>query len=149
MANTYSQLYVHIIFSVKNREPLIKESFRNELFSYIGGIIKNKNQKPLAINGTENHIHILVGVKPDISLSDLVREIKSNSSKFINEQKYLRTKFNWQEGFGAFSYSHSQLTTVIKYINNQLEHHKKRTFADEYKEFLKRFNIEYDEKYVF
>ncbi len=149
MANTYSQLYVHIIFSVKNREPLIKESFRNELFSYIGGIIKNKNQKPLAINGTENHIHILVGVKPDISLSDLVREIKSNSSKFINEQKYLRTKFNWQEGFGAFSYSHSQLTTVIKYINNQLEHHKKRTFADEYKEFLKKFNIEYDEKYVF
>ena len=148
MANTYSQLYVHIIFSVKNREPLIKDSFRNELFSYIGGIIKNKNQKPLAINGTENHIHLLVGIKPDISLSDLVREIKSNSSKFINEQKYLGTKFNWQEGFGAFSYSHSQLTTVIKYINNQLEHHKKKTFADEYKGFLKKFNIEYDEKYV-
>lgn len=148
MPDTYTQLYIHIIFSVKNREPLIKDSFRKELFAYIGGIIKNKEQKPIAINGTADHVHILVGIKPDKSISDLVREIKSNSSKYVNEKKFIPVKFHWQEGFGAFTYSHSQLTSVINYIMHQEEHHKHKGFAEEYKEFMKKFNVQYDEKYI-
>lgn len=148
MPDTYTQLYVHIIFSVKGREPLMSSSFRKELFAYIGGIIKNKGQKPIAIDGTADHIHILAGIKPDKSISELVREIKSNSSKYVNEQKWTPVKFQWQEGFGAFSYSHSQLTSVINYITHQEEHHKKKLFAEEYKAFMKKFNVEYDEKYI-
>ncbi|PKL84007.1 MAG: transposase [Ignavibacteriae bacterium HGW-Ignavibacteriae-3] len=148
MADTYSQLYVHIIFSVKGREPLIKDSIKNELYAYIGGIIKNKGQKPIAINGTADHIHILVGFKPDKSISELVREIKSNSSKYVNENKFLPVKFHWQEGFGAFTYSHSQITTVANYIARQDEHHKRKDFTTEYEDFLKKFNVKYDDKYI-
>ncbi len=149
MGDTFTQLYVHIIFSVKNREPLIKTSFRDNLFAYMAGIIKNKNQKPLAINGMADHVHIFVGIKPDKSISELVREIKSNSSKFINENELSPVKFNWQEGFGAFTYSHAQISSVINYIANQQEHHKKKIFTEEYKEFLNEFNVEYNEKYLF
>jgi REP element-mobilizing transposase RayT len=148
MPDTYSKIYIHIIFSVKERQPLVLKSFRSELFSYIGGIIKNKDQKPIIINGTADHIHILAGIKPDKSISDLVREIKSNSSKFINEKKYLQSKFQWQEGFAAFSYSESQVNKVAEYIKNQEEHHKKKTFSEEYLDFLKKFNVEYNEAYV-
>ncbi|MBN2571709.1 MAG: IS200/IS605 family transposase [Ignavibacteriales bacterium] len=149
MANTYTQLYAHIIFWVKNREPLITPALEERLHKYITGIIKNLGQKPLAINGDAFHIHIFIGFKPDKSLSDIVRDIKSFSSKFVNENKLIQGKFYWQEGFGAFTYSHSQIDTVIKYIKNQKEHHKKKTFQEEYKEFLKKFKIEYNEKYVF
>jgi putative transposase len=149
MANTYSQIYIQIVFAVSGRENLIIAEWRDELYKYITGIVKNHGQKLIAIGGVENHIHILLGIKPNISLSDLVRKIKANSSRFINERNFVRGKFNWQEGFGAFSYSHSQLGDVIRYIENQEEHHKKTTFKDEYLSFLKKYQIDFDEKYLF
>ena len=148
MANTYSQIHVQIVFAVKGRENLIKEQNREELQKYITGIINNKNQKTLAIYCMPDHTHILVGMKPNIAISDLVRDIKANSSSFITDNKWVN-KFNWQEGFGVFSYSKSQLDLVVKYILNQAEHHKKRTFREEYLDFLQRFEIDYDEKYLF
>jgi putative transposase len=149
MANTYSQLYIQIVFAVKGRQNLISKNNKDEIYKYITGIITNHKQKLIAINGMPDHIHILVGIKPDISLSDLVRDIKSNSSKFINEQKWINGKFEWQTGFGAFSYGHSQLSNVIKYIENQEEHHKTKTFGEEYIEFLKLFNIDFRNEYLF
>ncbi|MBO9582906.1 MAG: IS200/IS605 family transposase [Flavobacterium sp.] len=149
MANTYSQLYIQIVFAVKGRQNLISKNWKDEMYKYITGIITNQKQKLIAINGMPDHIHILVGIKPDISLSDLVRDIKSSSSKFINEQKWINGKFEWQTGFGAFSYGHSQLTNVIEYIENQEEHHKIRTFKEEYIAFLKLFNIDYKYEYLF
>ena len=148
MANTYSQIHVQIVFAVKGRENLIKEQNREELQKYITGIINNKNQKTLAIYCMPDHTHILVGMKPNIAISDLVRDIKANSSSFITDNKWVN-KFNWQEGFGVFSYSKSQLDLVVKYILNQAEHHKKRTFREEYLDFLQKFEIDYDEKYLF
>jgi len=149
MAGTYSQIYIQVVFAVKGRENLIAKSWREELFKYIAGIIKGKNQKPIIVNGVSNHIHIFIGMKPSTSLSDLVRDIKNNSSNFINEKKFVKGKFSWQEGYGAFSYSHSHIDNVYKYILNQEEHHKKRTFEEEYLEFLEMYKIEYDEKYLF
>jgi len=149
MANTYSQLYIQIVFAVKGRQNLISSKRKDEIYKYITGIITNQKQKPIAINGMPDHIHILVGIKPDTSLSDLVRDIKSSSSKFINEQGWINGKFEWQTGFGAFTYGHSQLTNVIKYIENQEEHHKTRTFKEEYIGFLKLFNIDYKNEYLF
>ncbi|MEZ0180698.1 IS200/IS605 family transposase [Flavobacterium oncorhynchi] len=149
MANTYSQLYIHIVFAVKGRQNLISKNKKNEIYKYITGIITHQKQKLIAINGMPDHIHILVGIKPNISISDLVRDIKSSSSKFINEQKWINGKFEWQTGFGAFSYGHSQLTTVIKYIENQEEHHKTKTFKEEYIAFLKLFNIDFKNEFIF
>ncbi|AOW09866.1 IS200/IS605 family transposase [Flavobacterium gilvum] len=149
MANTYSQIYIQIVFTVKGRENLIKKENREELHKFITGIVSNRDQKLLAIFAMPDHIHILVGMKPNIALSDLVRDIKSGSSKFINDSKWINGKFNWQEGYGAFSYSKSHLNNVIKYILNQEEHHKKQTFKEEYHSFLEKFEIEYDEKYLF
>lgn len=149
MANTYSQIYIQIVFAVYGRENLIKSEWKDELYKYITGIVKNKKQKLLAINGVSYHIHILLNIKPNVALSDLVRDIKANSSRFINEKKYVKGKFSWQEGFGAFSYSISQLADVIQYIENQEDHHKETSFKDEYLRYLKRFQIEYDEKYIF
>ncbi len=143
MANTYSQLYIHIVFAVKGRQNLISKKWKDEIYKYITGIITHQKQKLIAINGMPDHIHILVGIKPNIAISDLVRDIKSSSSKFINEQKWINGKFEWQTGFGAFSYGHSQLTTVIKYIENQEEHHKTKTFKEEYIAFLELFNIDF------
>lgn len=149
MANTYSQLYIQIVFAVKGRQNLISKTKKDEIYKYITGIVTNQKQKLIAINGMPDHIHILVGIKPDISLSDLVRDIKSSSSKFINEQKWINGKFEWQTGFGAFSYGHSQLNNVIKYIENQEEHHKTKTFGEEYTAFLKLFNIDFRNEYLF
>ncbi|WP_291103163.1 MULTISPECIES: IS200/IS605 family transposase [unclassified Flavobacterium] len=149
MANTYSQIYIQIVFAVRGRENLITKENREELHKFIAGIIKNREQKLLAIFAMPDHVHILVGMKPNISISDLVRDIKAGSSKFINDSKWINGKFNWQEGYGAFSYSKSNMDNVIKYILNQEEHHKKETFKDEYHSFLEKFEIEYDEKYLF
>lgn len=149
MADTYSQLYIQIVFAVKGRQNLISKNWKDEIYKYITGIITNQKQKLMVINGMPDHIHILVGIKPNVSLSDLVREIKSSSSKFINEQKWINGKFEWQKGFGAFSYGHSQLSNVIKYIENQEEHHKIRTFKEEYIEFLKLFDIDFKDEYIF
>jgi REP element-mobilizing transposase RayT len=149
MPNTYSQLYIQIVFSVKGRQNLIHKNWRDELYKYICGIVNAKNQKVYAIGGVADHIHILVSLKPTIAISDLVRDIKANSSKWINEKGLIIGKFHWQEGFGAFSYSQTQLETIINYINNQEHHHKTKKFKDEYIELLKKFEIEYNEKYLF
>ena len=149
MPNTYTQLYVQIVFTVKGRANLISSANREELHKYITGIVSNRNQKMIAIYVMPDHAHILVGLKPSISISDLVRDVKAGSSKFINDSKWIRGKFNWQEGFGAFSYSKSHLDDVIKYILNQEEHHKKQSFKEEYLDFLKKFDIEYDSNYLF
>jgi putative transposase len=149
MANTYTQIYIHIVFAVEGRYNLIRDEFREELHKYITGIIQNEKHKLIIINSMTDHVHILIGIKPDNNLSDLVRDIKANSSKLINEKKWIKGRFNWQEGFGAFSYSHSQLDTVANYIRNQKKHHTKRSFREEYIELLEKFNIEYDPKYIF
>ena len=149
MPNTYSQIYIQIVFAVKGRENLIEEKNRCELQKFITGIVSKRNQKMLAIYAMPDHVHILIGMEPDISISDLVRDIKAGSSKFINDSKWINGKFNWQQGFGAFSYSKSHLDNVIKYILNQKEHHEKETFKVEYLNFLEKFGIEYNEKYLF
>lgn len=149
MANTYTQIYIHVVFSVKGRQNLIQKKWKDELFKYISGIAKGKQQKVYAIGGVEDHIHILLSIKPNIALSDLVREIKSNSSKWINEKSLVMGRFEWQAGFGAFSCAHSQLESVIVYINNQEEHHTKKNFKFEYIEMLQEWNVDFDEKYVF
>ncbi|MDP2337901.1 MAG: IS200/IS605 family transposase [Bacteroidota bacterium] len=149
MAGTFSQIYIQVVFAVNGRTNLLQKSWRDEVFKYMSGIIKGKNQKPIIVNGVANHVHLFVGLKPSMSLSDLVRDVKNNSSNFINEQKFVRGKFSWQEGFGSFSYSHSQIDQVYQYILNQEEHHHKRTFKEEYLDFLKKFEVEYDEKYLF
>jgi len=142
MANTYSQIYVQIVFTVQGRQNLISPKNRDELQKYITGIIQKRNQKCLAIFCLSDHVRILVSMKPSISISDLVRDIKAGSSNFINEQKWIVEKFNWQQGFGAFSYSKSHVQNVINYILNQEEHHKKTTFKEEYIAVLKEFEIE-------
>ena len=149
MANTYTQIHIQFVFAVKYREGLIHSSFKEELYQYISGIIKANNHKLLAINGTSDHIHILIGMRPTQSISELMQIIKANSSKLINEKKFLKVKFEWQEGYGAFSYSKSHAENVIKYIQNQEQRHKIKTFQEEYLEFLEAFEVEYDERYIF
>ncbi|MBP9017600.1 MAG: IS200/IS605 family transposase [Paludibacteraceae bacterium] len=149
MAGTFSQIYVQVVFAVQNSECMINSLWEEELYKYISGIIRNKEQKMLAINGMPDHIHFFIGMKPSCCLSDLVREIKKSSTEFIKEKKLSKFKFNWQEGYGAFSYSHSQIDSVVKYIINQKEHHKKQTFREEYMDFLKKFEIEFKEDYLF
>ncbi|MBK7098571.1 MAG: IS200/IS605 family transposase [Sphingobacteriales bacterium] len=149
MAGTFSQIYIQIVFAVEHRESLIHSSWEEELYKYITGIIRNKGQKMLAINGMPDHTHVFIGMKPSCCLSDLVREVKKSSNDFIKEKKFSKFKFNWQEGYGAFSYSHSQIDTVVKYIQNQKQHHKKQTFQEEYLDFLKKFEIEFKNEYLF
>lgn len=149
MSGTYSRIYIQIVFAVKYRENLIQENWEEELYQYIKGIVQNKDQKLLAINGMPDHIHILIGLKPSCCISDLVREIKKSSTAFINEKKFTNIKFNWQEGYGAFSYSHSSLNNVVNYVLNQKSHHRKRSFKEEYTEFLEKFEIEYKDEYLF
>lgn len=149
MPNTYSQIYVQIVFAVKGRQNLILKQHREELQKYITGIVQNREQKMLSVFCMPDHSHLLVGMKPSVSISDLVRDIKAGSSNFINDRQWITGKFNWQEGFGAFSYSRSHIDSVIKYILNQEEHHKKKSFREEYIEFLKKFEVIYDEKYLF
>ncbi len=149
MANTYTQLYVHLVFAVKGKGNLISRKWKDTLYRYITGIITKKGQKLMVINGMSDHIHILISVNPDCKLSDLVRDIKSNSSKWINENKYLTGKFEWQNGFGAFSVSQSQIQIVVNYILNQEEHHRKKTFREEYIDFLKAYQIDFNINYIF
>lgn len=149
MANTYTQLYTHIVFAVKGRQRLIPKQHKEALHQYITRILTNKKQTLIRINSMPDHIHILVGMTPDIALSSLVRDIKANSSKFINKKEWISGKFEWQTGFAAFSYSHSQLDAVVSYIENQEAHHSRLTFREEYLAFLKRFNVPYNPKYVF
>lgn len=149
MPNTYSQIYIQIVFAVEGRQNLIAPEHREELHRYITGIVTNRNQKMLSIFCMPDHSHVLLGMKPSIALSDLVRDIKTGSSNFINENRWVRGHFSWQEGFGAFSYSRSQIDAVAKYILQQEGRHKARTFKNEYLSLLEKFEVEYDEKYLF
>jgi putative transposase len=149
MPGTFSQIYVQIVFAVKGRENLISNVWKTELHKYIAGTIKGKKQKPIIVNGMPDHIHAFIGLRPAMAISDLVRDIKNNSSTFINNRKQANGNFAWQEGYGAFSYSHSHIGNVYDYILNQEKHHQKKTFRQEYLNFLKKFEVEYDEKYLF
>lgn len=149
MANTYTQIHIQAVFAVQNRDCIIGKQWKDELYKYITGIIQNHNHKLLAINGMPDHLHIFFGMRPTQSIADLMQQVKGDSSKWINEKKFIRSKFSWQEGYGAFSYSKSQVHQVIQYIQEQENHHKKKTFIEEYKEFLKVFEIEYDERFIF
>jgi REP element-mobilizing transposase RayT len=149
MANTYTQLYFHVVFAVKGRNNHISNKWKDELYKFITGIITNKNQKLMIINGMPNHIHLLIGTKPNCNLSDLVRDIKANSSKWVNEKMFIKGKFEWQTGFGAFTVSQSGVQNVINYIKNQEEHHRKKSFKKEYIGFLKTYEIDYKNEYLF
>jgi REP element-mobilizing transposase RayT len=149
MANTYTQMYVQVVFAVLGRANVIREANRIEIEKYICGIVSNKRCKPLAIYINPDHAHILFGLHPTISVSDLTRDIKANSSKFINEKKYIAGKFSWQDGYASFTYSKSEISIVINYINNQAEHHKEELFKDEYLKLLQTNKIEFDDRYLF
>jgi REP element-mobilizing transposase RayT len=145
----FTQLHTHLVFAVKHRECLLVKDIRAEVFNYIGGIIANRKHRPIIINGVSDHIHILIGLSPNDKISDLVGNIKKDSSGFINEKNWMQGKFHWQDGYGAFSYSKSQLDDIYNYIANQEKHHSKKTFKDEYINILKKFGVEYNEKYLF
>ena len=149
MSDTYTQIHIHVVFAVQNRQSLIQDSWKNRLYQYITGIIQNQGNKLLAINGMPDHIHILFGLKPTLSLSDLMRDVKGDSSRWINENKLAFGRFSWQEGYGAFSYSKSQIHDVATYIENQEKHHQKKSFYEEYLKILRDFEVEFDDKYVF
>jgi len=149
MANTYTQLYIQFVFSPKYREACIKDEWKHLLYQYITGTVENHEHKVLAINGMSDHIHLFIGLNPKESLSELIKIVKGFSSKWINEKGFLKRKFEWQEGFGAFSYSRSHIDAVVKYIQNQEIHHAQKTFLEEYKELLANFDVEYDERFIF
>jgi putative transposase len=149
MANTYHQIYLQIIFAVKYRAAVINKDWQPQLFGVIGNLISEANCKTIIVNGVEDHLHCLIGLKPVVSVAELMKTVKARSSKYINDNSLIPERFEWQEGYGVFSYGQSQVDKVYKYIQNQEEHHKKQTFKDEYLQFLKKFNIEYDEQYIF
>jgi putative transposase len=149
VANTFTQIYIQAVFAVEWRQSLILPEHKEEIQKYITGILRNKNQKLIEIDSMPDHLHMLIGMEPDIALSDLVREVKKSSTRFINERRFVRGKFNWQEGFGAFSYSRSRLDAVIAYIRNQEKHHRKTSFRDEYITLLRKFDVAFDNRYVF
>lgn len=149
MANTYTQVYIHTVFTVKNRISLIRQEWREELYKYITGIVQNNGHKLIAINGMPDHLHLFVGMNSSQSLSELMQDVKGDSSKWIHQKGFIKGKFEWQSGYGAFSYSISQIDPVVKYINNQEQHHKTRSFIEEYLDFLKKFKVPYDERYIF
>lgn len=149
MPNTYTQIHIQVIFAVKKRTGVIQKGWKDELYKYITGIIQTNDHKLLAINGMPYHLHVFFGMRPTQSLSDLMQDIKGSSSKWINEKNFIKEKFEWQEGYGAFSYSKSQASRVIAYVQNQEEHHRKITFLEEYKKFLEKFEVDYDERYIF
>ena len=148
MANTFTQIYLHLVFAVQNRISLIHPEWKDELYKYITGIVKNNDHKLIAINGMPNHLHIAVGYKPHQLIPDLLQDIKGSSSKWINQKRMVRGKFSWQAGYGAFSFSHSQIDQVVRYINNQERHHKKKTFREEYMALLIKYDIPFNDKYV-
>jgi len=149
MANTYTQIHLQIVCVVKYREALIHHSWKHELYKYITTIIKNAGHKPMIINGMPDHIHILIGMRPTQSLSDLMKTVKGDSAVWINRRKLVQGRFKWQEGYGAFSYSKSHVQNVIDYIKNQEEHHRRKSFIEEYRKFLQDFDIDYQEQYIF
>ncbi len=149
MANTYTQIYIQVVFAVEGRQNLLRPEHNDELQKYITGIVSGQNQKLLAVNNMPDHVHLLIGLQADLSLSELVRDIKANSSRFVTEKRWVGGRFSWQEGFGAFSYSRSQIDAVIRYIQNQQSHHARRTFREEYVELLRKFEVDYDERYIF
>ena len=148
MANTYTQIHIHAVFAVQNRLSLIHKQWQDELYKYITGIITNNGHKLLQIGGMPDHVHVLFGMRPSQSLSDLMKKMKESSSLWINQNRLVMGKFSWQEGYGAFSYGKSQIDSVVKYIQQQEHHHKKRNFAEEYLELLKLFDVEFVEKYI-
>lgn len=149
MSNTYSKIHLQLAFAPKFREAVIADQWREDLHKYITGVVQHNEHKVMIINSMPDHVHLFIGMRPHQSLSDLMQDVKGSSSRWINEMKFTRHKFAWQEGYGAFSYSHSHVPVVINYIKNQAEHHKKRSFIKEYESFLKLFSIEYDSKYIF
>ncbi len=149
MANTYTQIHIQFIFAVKYRKGVILASWKDELYKYLTGIVQNNKHKMISINGMPDHIHLLAGIRPSQSISDLMKDIKGSSSKWINEKKFTKERFEWQEGYGAFSYGKSQVKNVISYIENQEKHHKRKSFKEEYLDFLKKFDVEFDDKYLF
>lgn len=149
MANTYTQLYIQFVFAVKNRQSLIRPEWEEELYKYITGIIQNKSHKMIAINGMPDHLHLFIGFEPVDHMSELIKVVKGESTKWIKKQGYTNGSFNWQAGYGAFSYSRSHIDRVYRYIQNQKEHHKKKTFREEYIELLEKFDVNYNERYIF
>jgi len=149
MANTYHQIYLQTVFAVKYRMAIIDKKWKSTLFGVIGNLINETNCKTIIVNGVEDHVHCLLGLKPVVSVSELMKTVKAKSSKYINDHKLTPERFEWQEGYGVFSYSQSQVDTVYKYIQNQEIHHKKQTFREEYLDFLKKFKVEFDEQYIF
>ena len=149
MANTYTQIHIHAIFAVQNRQSLIGNDWCDDLYKYISGIVTNHDHKILQINGMPDHVHMLVGLRPTQSLSELMKYVKQDSTKWINQNKFVNGRFSWQKGYGAFSHSRSQVPQVIKYIQKQREHHKKKSFRQEYLDFLEKFDVDYDERFIF
>jgi REP element-mobilizing transposase RayT len=149
MANTYAQIYIQVVFAVQGRQNLLRPQHKEELHKYMTGIVREREQKLLAVHCMPDHTHILIGLRPSIALSDLVRDVKNGSTNFINRKGWVLGRFCWQEGFGAFSYGHSQLSGIINYIRDQEQHHARRSFRDEYLRFLKRYEIEHEERYIF
>ncbi len=149
MANTYHQVYIQFVFAVKYRDAVLDKTWRPTLLGVIGNLINETGCKTIIVNGIEDHVHCFVGLKPIVSISELMKTVKAKSSKYINDHQLTRSRFEWQEGFGVFSYSQSHVNSVFQYITNQEEHHKKQTFRNEYLEFLEKFNIPYDERYLF
>ena len=149
MANTYTQIHIQAVFTVQHRNCIIRKSWKEELCKYITGIIQNRGHKVLAINGMPDHVHVFFGMRPIQSLSDLMQDIKGDSSKWINKKGFVKVRFSWQEGYGAFSYSKSSVDNVIDYIKNQEIHHRKRTFIEEYHDLLEKFEVDFDERYIF
>lgn len=149
MANTYTQIHIHSIFSVQNRNCIIQPIWKEELYRYLTGIVQNNGHKLLAINGMPDHIHLLFGMRPTQSLSNLMQDLKGDSSKWINKKGFIKSRFSWQEGFGAFSYNKSMVNNAIDYIKDQELHHRKKSFLEEYHEFLEKFEVDFDERYLF
>jgi len=148
MANTYTQIYLQFVFAVQDRISLIHSSWEEDLYKYLTGIVQNNGHKLIAINGIPNHLHVFIDYKPHQLIPDLLQDIKGSSSKWINQQDFVKAKFRWQAGYGAFSYSHSQIDNVVKYIINQKEHHRVNTFYEEYLNYLREFKVPFNEKYV-
>ncbi len=149
MANTYTQIHIQAVFCVQDRDCIIKRSWKDELYKYITGIVQNNGHKVLEINGMPDHIHVFFGMRPNQSVSDLLQDIKGSSSQWINQKRFVKGRFPWQEGYGAFSYSKSHVGNVIEYIKNQDVHHRKKSFIEEYHDFLEKFEVDYDERYIF
>lgn len=149
MANTFSQIYLQFVFAVQGRQSMINKRYKEELHKYFTSLVQTRKSKMLAVHCMPDHTHLFVGFKPSVSISDFIKEIKVESNEFINDKKWMNGHFNWQSGYGVFSYGHSQIDKVCKYIVNQETHHKTKTFKDEYYELLKKFDVPFEEKYLF